>query len=300
MELHVFDFDGTIFYSPKPSARLKKTHGGNVYAKLMRPLQDNGLGWFQSLSTLSPPAVPKSPPIQDWYVAPVLRRLKELKQRQSDALATGASECVKIFVLTGRDEKFRSRIEELLTHAGLCDMMSAVFMKPHETYGTVKFKLETFYTLIARNRPNHVYYYEDRAEQGQQILDGIRMLSHAVHPNTPESFYVYSVILEETGAVCPFSQEEKNERGPCAPALRWWEETKRRASPDPLSSIALFTFTVLLVDPILAARSECSLTANAEDTLLSQLRYEREAYEFATPCEEKKKTISCGTRYRGK
>ncbi|EKF26879.1 hypothetical protein MOQ_009410 [Trypanosoma cruzi marinkellei] len=300
MELHVFDFDGTIFYSPKPSARLKKIHGGNVYAKLMRPLQDNGLGWFQSLSTLSPPAVPKSPSIEEWYVTPVLQRLKELKQRQSDALATGASECVKIFVLTGRDEKFRSRIDELLTHAGLGDMMSAVFMKPHETYGTVKFKLETFYTLIARNRPDHVYYYEDREEQGQQILDGIRMLSHAVHPNTPESFYVYFVILEESGAVRPFPQEEKTERKPCGPALRWWEEIKRRASPDPLSSISPFTFTVLLVDPILSARSECSLTTSAEDNLLSQLRYEREAYEFSSPREEKKKVYSFGHPRRGK
>ncbi|ESL07838.1 hypothetical protein TRSC58_04469 [Trypanosoma rangeli SC58] len=287
MELHIFDFDGTVFYSPSPSIRIKETHGANVYARLMRPLMDNGLGWFQSLTTLLPPAVPMAPSITDWYVAPVFKRMMELKQRQFDAAAIGVSECVKMFVLTGRDEKFRHRIEGLLTHAGLRDMLGAVFLKPHETYGTVKFKLETLYSLIAQHRPKHVYYYEDRAEQGHKLLDGIRLLSHALHPDAPESFYVHTAVFEENGALRPFSHERKEGDARCGPALRWWDETKRRASPDPLTSITPFIFTLLLIDPSLTSRCENLLTATTEDEVIAQLQYERDAYELSHPKEAK-------------
>ncbi|RNF22345.1 OB fold-containing protein [Trypanosoma conorhini] len=290
MELHIFDFDGTIFYSPSPSARIKETHGANVYARLMRPLTDNGLGWFQSLTTLLPPAVPTAPPIQEWYLTPVLRRMMELRQRQRDAAAIGAPEDVKMFVLTGRDEKFRYRIEELLTHGGLRDMLGAVLLKPHETYGTVKFKLEALYSLIAQNRPKHVFYYEDRVEQGQQLLDGIRLLSQAVHPDAPESLYVHTAVLKESGEVHPTLLERRDGKARSGPALRWWDETRRRVAPDPLTSILPFTFTMLLIDPSLSSRCERLLSASAEDEVVAQLRYERDAYESSNPGGPKKKS----------
>ncbi|KEG10613.1 OB fold-containing protein [Trypanosoma grayi] len=287
MQLHIFDFDGTIFCSPTPSVRLKTLPKGNLYAKLMRPLQDGGLGWFQSLSTLSPPVVPEVPPIEEWYVAPVMQRLRELKHYCANAAAAGDSVPVKVYVLTGRDEKYRGRMEQILRHAGLNELVSDVFLKPHETYGTVKYKLEAFYTLIARHRPEHVYYYEDRAEQGAKLLAGIQLLSRAVHANEPASFHTYSLMLHKSGELHPIPPDgvhpDEGTLKPCNAALRWWEETQRRASPDPLKSIAPFTFTLIMIDPELTARCESILTSKAEDALVAQLRYEREAYNASHP-----------------
>ncbi|KAH9593497.1 Swiss Army Knife RNA repair protein [Trypanosoma melophagium] len=287
MELHVFDFDGTIFNSPSPSSRIKETHGPAVYSKLMRPLQDGGFGWFQSLTTLSPPAVPQQPSLEEWYVAPVIQRLRELEQRKKESAATGMPEMVKVCLLTGRDEAFRQRIEELLAHAGLRGMMTSVLLKPHQTYGTVRFKLEALYALIAEHRPEHVFYYEDREEQGLKLLAGIRLLTRVLHPGKPDDFVLNAVVLESDGELRPHTVNKGNSPGvgldPCNAALRWWEETRKRAAPHPVSSIVPFYFKVLFIDPVLSSRSESILSAKEENALVSQLKYERDSYTRSNP-----------------
>ncbi|ORC89176.1 uncharacterized protein TM35_000131800 [Trypanosoma theileri] len=288
MELHVFDFDGTIFNSPSPSTRIKETHGPSVYSKLMRPLQDGGFGWFQSLTTLTPPAVPREPTLEEWYVAPVIQRLRELEQRRRESASAGYPPNVKVCLLTGRDESFRQRIEELLAHAGLRGMMTAVLLKPHQTYGTVRFKLESLYALIAEHRPEHVFYYEDREEQGLKLLNGIRLLTRALHPGKPDDSVVNAVVMESDGELRPHIVNKGNSSGgamlePCNAAVRWWEETRKRAAPHPVTSIEPFIFTLLFVDPVLASRSESILTAEEENTLVSQLQYERDAYVSSNP-----------------
>lgn len=295
MELHIFDFDGTIFYSPTPSERLKTSIGKRLHGKLLRPLQDGGLGWFQSPTTLLPPAVPQAPS-KEWYVLPVLQRLAELKKKKSAAAEMGSQDNFKVYVLTGRDEKHRARIEELLAHAGVRDMMSEVLLKPHETYGTVKFKLESFYRLIALNKPKHVYYYEDRHDQGYKLLSGIRLLSFAVHPNVPESFYVYCASLDGTGETQFFNPVDGTSKGPSAAVVRWWDETRRRTAPDPVSSIVPFAFTMFFLDPALASNGESLLPSNVETDLVTQLRYEKEAYDAAHPFVRQKSDHSFGRK----
>lgn len=57
-EMHVFDFDGTLFRSPVPHPRLKQLYGAECLEKLLQPVTAGGLGWFQDHRTLSPPYVP--------------------------------------------------------------------------------------------------------------------------------------------------------------------------------------------------------------------------------------------------
>lgn len=191
LELHIFDFDGTLFNSPVPSKkqvqRLYPNHP-RLYDDLVDPVWSGGLGWFQSLQTLSPPAVPEAPEVGKWFIQPVVRHFLELlRTRRTPAAAQegveeeggGAapaptSPTALFFVLTGRDKKFQQRIESLLAHAGLLPHLTAVILKPHETYGTVKYKLETFAQLVERYQPSRVFYYEDRPEQGARLLEGVR------------------------------------------------------------------------------------------------------------------------------
>lgn len=83
---------------------------------------------------------------------------------------------IKLFILTGRDEKYRARIEHLLAHAEILPSITKVFLKPFETAGTVRYKLDTFMHLIEQYKPSHVYYYEDRLEQGGKLLLGVRAI----------------------------------------------------------------------------------------------------------------------------
>lgn len=90
-ELHVYDFDGTLFRSPQPPPRRKT-------------------GWWWSIDSLSPPCVPDEPG-QDWWVEDVV----------SSALASIDSPDVYTVLMTGRPDRggFRERIEALLESAGL-------------------------------------------------------------------------------------------------------------------------------------------------------------------------------------
>lgn len=217
IELHIFDFDGTLFNSPTPSLAhaeyVSPGSGDFLHKKLLDPVWSGGYGWFQNLHTLTPPAVPQKPEISEWFVTPVLDYLKKLIHEDQEVRGGKVSEMEKseegegrdphhvgcegseesvthfssslsenifpsrlYFVLTGRDQKFTSRIRELLDHAGVLSFLERVMLKPHESYGTVKFKLETFGDLVQIYSPSRVWYYEDRLEQGGKLMEGVRCL----------------------------------------------------------------------------------------------------------------------------
>lgn len=209
LELHIFDFDGTLFNSPAPNVaqleRLNPNKGGVFYQELISTVDSHGYGWFQSLHTLEPPVVPKKPSISQWYVTPVLNHLKGLVEEDQRAKASWSGESQAqgdsgsssisssssspvapslsrlFFVLTGRDRKFTSRIKDLLDEVHVLSSLENVFLKPSECYGTVKFKLEIFSELIRRYRPGRVWYYEDRPEQGGQLVNGIQCLQRKLY-----------------------------------------------------------------------------------------------------------------------
>lgn len=288
MELHIFDFDGTLFNSPTPSLaqaeRFFPGHGSRLCQQLINSVWNGGYGWFQNLHTLEPPAVPRNPNLGEWYVTPVLEHLKTLlrasleengslhdkggvvearvdpdRQRSttngagplhSSSSSSSSSFAVErgppsrlFFILTGRDRKFTARIMELLEHAGVLSSLEGVFLKPHESYGTVRFKLETFADLIQQYCPQRVWYYEDRPEQGGKLLEGIRSLqkilgdagalleeeevsfqTKGAEP-TPVSVPIEEKKIPSMKTVCaarafPF-EAVKNGLQPCAPELSW-------------------------------------------------------------------------------
>lgn len=225
VELHIFDFDGTLFFSPTaeaaaleaalklrspsatdaaalvdtPEVAAKKLHG-----LLRNPVSTGGLGWYQSLLTLSPPAVPARPEEGTWYVQPILAHMRAIvaarnamlqKKRRTTVVGAGGKstsagpdgatdEMPLLYVLTGRDTKYHDRIWTLLQHVGLDTEVEDVLLKPHETAGTVKYKLNQFFSLIQYHQPNRVFYYEDRVEQGGRLLEGVRVLEEMLYGHT--------------------------------------------------------------------------------------------------------------------
>eukprot|EP00796_Vickermania_ingenoplastis_P009813 gene9813-6889_t len=183
MELHIFDFDGTLFHSPVPNAeQLQALYPSNprLYDQLMLPECEGGIGWLQNVASLSPPAVPLKPDADRWFIGPVLQHFRQLIAEKK----AGIGRDKKFFVLTGRQLRFQQRIEEILDHAGLLGEMDAVFLKPHDTYGNVVFKLEKFADLLGQHHPEAVFYYEDRPEQGAKLLLGVHQLQSQLFYST--------------------------------------------------------------------------------------------------------------------
>ncbi|KAG5478519.1 hypothetical protein LSCM4_04752 [Leishmania orientalis] len=214
VELHVFDFDGTIFYSPVAdpnavaaalvaagdlSAEDVATVAKELDGKLRNVTSSGGLGWYQSLSTLSPPAVPERPDEPTWFVEPILAHIRAIvetrntlmKQRLPTAGAQPAvptADMPLIYVLTGRDVKYHDRIWALLHQAGLDMEVEDVLLKSNETAGTVKYKLNQFFSLIQHHRPSRVFYYEDRVEQGMRLLEGMRVLEEMLYIDAGDKY----------------------------------------------------------------------------------------------------------------
>ncbi|KPI83256.1 hypothetical protein ABL78_7714 [Leptomonas seymouri] len=217
-EVHIFDFDGTLFYSPAPtlaaaaslipptasggaaastfndSAAVEYTteadekrrvkEANELYGKLLNPIESGGYGWFQSIHTMVPPSVPEKPDPNIWFVQPILNHMRALVQRRNELRRhplSKAKDRPVLYVLTGRDVKYRDRIRTLLQQVGLYKEVERVILKPKETAGTVKYKLNNFFNIIQRHRPSRVFYYEDRVEQGGRLLEGIQVLEEVLY-----------------------------------------------------------------------------------------------------------------------
>lgn len=99
MELHVYDFDGTLFRSPWPPAWFKDS-------------------WFSDDMSLGQPCVPDVPD-DDWWIGKTVASAKR----------SIANQDVYAILLTGRRASdFHYRIPELLKHGGL--RFDEVFLSP--------------------------------------------------------------------------------------------------------------------------------------------------------------------------
>lgn len=345
MEVHVFDFDGTLFFSPAPDEQfIADRYGDSMLNKLVTPFESNGLGWFQSLSTLSPPFVPEKPPVEEWFVGPVVDRLRQLGARQEKKQATSmpsladlasgkskkkspggtgssngassSSPSVVIYVLTGRDEKYRKRIEGLLQQADLLRHVRYVFLKPHETAGTVRYKLDTFFQLIREHQPTAMYYYEDRLGQGGRLVTGVRLLHQALYGSDGKQ--VDSFWLPTGSSEVPVAQPadqlsledlfgsgSSKESRAIRTAHRWvaaaiGEQNRKRLGRDakpghsPFFTLVpglpvieevsfprppRFTFSMLVVPPSVSTKSEKMLSTEQTVQLISVLEQERAVYD---------------------
>ena len=133
MELHVYDFDGTLFRSPSPPG----------------DWSDKGAWWSNSIS-LSDPCVPEKPG-GSWWNAPVVSAARQSISNQ-DVLA---------ILCTGRSSQSfaRFRVPELLHQRGLT--FDKVYLNP--SGDTATFKKATILKLLGRYPDiTTVHIYEDR------------------------------------------------------------------------------------------------------------------------------------------
>jgi hypothetical protein len=89
-ELHIFDFDGTLFKSPSPP----KSYGKR--------------GWWDDPRSLEPPCVPEKPG-GEWYNSTVVSAFKKAK----------ANPQAVTVVMTGRMSHFRKRVKQLCSAGGI-------------------------------------------------------------------------------------------------------------------------------------------------------------------------------------
>lgn len=111
-ELHIFDFDGTLFRSPSAPATWKG-------------------GWWGSVDSLTPPCVPAKPGPKWWVSSTV-----------SEAKRSIADSDVYAVMMTGRDDRadLRYRIADLLKIKGL-DFDQVVLSKSGDSIGDKKRQL---------------------------------------------------------------------------------------------------------------------------------------------------------------
>jgi hypothetical protein len=131
LELHVFDFDGTLFKSPhQPKWWPRK-------------------GWWGLTASLYPPCVPEKPSSKWWVGSTVSAAKRSISN--SDVWAV---------LMTGRIEgRFRFRVSQLLKQRGL--NFDDVYLNPGGTTSTVK-KKYIFQLLNRHPDIDAVHIWEDR------------------------------------------------------------------------------------------------------------------------------------------
>lgn len=175
-ELHIYDFDGTLFRSVCPSPALQDKN--DFMKKLQAPNYAEGLGWFQAPQLLQPPYVPQQPPrdSNEWYVMDVVEKARKSK-------ADGHY----VVVLTGRESgSFARRIQELLRNGGV--PFDEFHAKPRPKLGTVKAKVDQIAEIVQKVNPPRIVMYDDREEQAQRIKAGVEQL----FPQTPVELHMVS------------------------------------------------------------------------------------------------------------
>lgn len=130
--LHIYDFDGTLFRSPEKPAWWKER------------------GWWGQVESLSPPCVPERPG-SDWWVSSTVDSAKA---------STSDAETYAVLITGRLAGKFHARLFELLGQVGLR------FAEVHLTSGggTLPFKLKVIENLIHKLGIAKVEVWEDRSE----------------------------------------------------------------------------------------------------------------------------------------
>jgi len=140
VRLNIFDFDGTIFYSPSPNPELwdNKTLG-----KLTGEIRSGGYGWYQNPITLDDEFID-----DDAFVDEIVY---EVRKSMDD------SNSVTV-MLTGRTSEYEPQVKKLLQQEGL----------KFDEYGfktggtTMGFKQDFVRNLIEKYRPSQVKMWDDR------------------------------------------------------------------------------------------------------------------------------------------
>lgn len=168
-DLHIFDFDQTMFKSPGPPP------GGTK--------DENKEHWDHSRS-LQHPSVPAHPN-ENWYVQEVLEAFQRARKNPSN----------HVVVMTGRKENLRDDVQNLLDHADL--KPDELVLKPQPKPGekaqfTKNYKLREMKRILGENpEVKKVHFWEDRDKhlelfQEEAEKAGYHFVPHLVHYEPPE------------------------------------------------------------------------------------------------------------------
>jgi len=152
-ELHIFDFDGTLFRSPGP------------------PPEWDGDFWYEDETSLDAPYVPPKPGPEFWNAPVVASARKSIGD--PDTLAV---------VVTGRSahKVFKYRVPELLRGAGL--RFDDVYLNPG--MDTASFKKRVLYMLLQRHPSiDVVHIWEDDLDRIREYVQFLRHLGKQVFPH---------------------------------------------------------------------------------------------------------------------
>jgi len=134
-DLHVFDFDGTLFRSPGPPPGT--------------PREEQDAFWHDP-SSLRGELVPAEPN-ENWYVENVVEAFRRARKNPANV----------VVVMTGRSEPLRRRVREILQKAGLHP--DEIVLKSREDTTTREYKLKEMRRLLD-DHPDvkKVHFWEDR------------------------------------------------------------------------------------------------------------------------------------------
>jgi len=199
-ELHVYDFDGTLFRSPP------------------KPSGFSG-GWWGEPYSLEPPCVPLKPGGGWWNNSVVAAARKSISDPDVWAI-----------LCTGRiDAKFRYRVPELLKQKGLS--FDAVYLSPG-TGSTAGYKAGLIQKLLGRHKHvTDVHIYEDRLNHLAAFCTLVGKLGKVCHP--------HPVRLGGNEALCEAEDLEKAHRkiGDVLYAGAFVEKRDRKVVLDWLTSV---------------------------------------------------------------
>ena len=138
--LKIFDFDGTIFYSPSPNPEV---WGGKMTGKLKGEIRTGGYGWFQNPITLDDRF------IDDYAFVDEIVDEVEKSMKEPNSVTV---------MLTGRTYEYEAQIRKLLHQKGL--EFDAYGFKDGGT--TMQFKQDFISSLIEKYKPSRVIMWDDR------------------------------------------------------------------------------------------------------------------------------------------
>jgi hypothetical protein len=185
-EIHVFDFDGTIFNSPEDTPENHKKYeqltgipwiitnelSKELTEKLGRPIKARK-GWWGKAETLEPPLVPNPAPA-DWFNSKVIADFNESKANKDAAT----------LLLTGRHGGLRSHVFRICNDGNLLDENVQCYFKgddgpepngkkPSSTLLWKIWIVEQFVRIHLS--PQKIVFWEDRIEHVEHFrsLNGI-------------------------------------------------------------------------------------------------------------------------------
>jgi len=209
IQIDIFDFDGTTFRSPCPSSKL---WGSRNVGRIINTHEQKGLGWYESIESLSPPFVPEVCD-ESWFSHVVLPEFRASCEDPS-RLAV---------LLSGRNIKFYARIKSILEGVGLRPDLISLKEDPRPT---MDFKRDLLSHLIAQHTEiKRIRVYEDREPHARKFQAFLRTCGVADTQVTmimdwetilPEALERQLVaILEECaekGPACEPKQKEKTRK----------------------------------------------------------------------------------------